>query len=300
MQKTRQGAAAVRNPQDVPQTEMARIRTIKPEFWEDEKIGRLPVPCRLFFIGCWNFADDYGVIKGNAALLKSQIFPYDENLRVSEIKKWLNALVEARMLIPVILDGADPRPAEESYYIIRTFRSHQVIDKRYGKSYISKDEKTVKILIDNALRKHYVNTTCTPREHRVYTAQEKEMEYKETSDTPYVVSEEKKDAAAAAALSRREKFRRSLIPYAGEYGQDMVGDFFSYWTELNRARTKMRFEQQPTWETGKRLATWAKRQREYGDRQGNGAAKTAEGRRTEAGDLVSELLARDGSHIQVR
>ena len=44
---------------------MARIRTIKPEFWEDEKIGKLPIPCRLFFIGCWNFADDFGVIKGN-------------------------------------------------------------------------------------------------------------------------------------------------------------------------------------------------------------------------------------------
>ncbi len=41
---------------------MARIRTIKPEFWEDEKIGKLPIPCRLF-IGCWNFADDFGVIK---------------------------------------------------------------------------------------------------------------------------------------------------------------------------------------------------------------------------------------------
>ena len=93
---------------------MARIRTIKPEFWEDEDIGKLPIPCRLFFIGCWNFADDYGVIKANAALLKSQIFPYDENLRVSEIKKWIGALVDARMLIPIILDGDKKRPAEES------------------------------------------------------------------------------------------------------------------------------------------------------------------------------------------
>ena len=144
---------------------MARIRTIKPEFWEDEKIGRLPIPCRLFFIGCWNFADDYGVIKGNAALLKSQIFPYDENLRVSEIKKWLNALVEARMLIPIILDDENKRPAEESYYLIRTFRSHQVLDKRYNKSYISKDENFVKMLINNTLSKHHVNTTSTPRQH---------------------------------------------------------------------------------------------------------------------------------------
>ena len=129
---------------------MARIRTIKPEFWEDEKIGKLPIPCRLFFIGCWNFADDFGVIKGNAALLKSQIFPYDENLRVSEIKKWIDSLVDARMLVPII-------HAEESYYFIRTFRSHQILDKRYDKSYIGKE--IAKDLINRALNDHDVNTT---------------------------------------------------------------------------------------------------------------------------------------------
>lgn len=161
---------------------MARIRTIKPEFWEDEKIGRLPIPCRLFFIGCWNFADDYGVIKGNPALLKSQIFPYDENLRVSEVKKWLNALVEARMLIPIILDDANKRLAEESYYVIRTFRSHQVLDKRYTKSFLGKDEKFVNSLIDKALSNYYVNTSCTPREHVVNTSEEKEEEREEEKE----------------------------------------------------------------------------------------------------------------------
>ena len=132
---------------------MARIRTIKPEFWEDEKIGKLPIPCRLFFIGCWNFADDFGVIKGNAALLKSQIFPYDENLRVSEIKKWIDSLVDARMLVPII-------HAEESYYFIRTFRSHQILDKRYDKSYIGKEiakdlyskEGKYYITLDNSIK----------------------------------------------------------------------------------------------------------------------------------------------------
>jgi hypothetical protein len=158
---------------------MARIRTIKPEFWEDEDIGKLPIPCRLFFIGCWSFADDYGVIKANAALLKSQIFPYDENLRVSEIKKWIGALVDARMLIPIILDGDKKRPAEESYYIIRTFRSHQVLDKRYDKSYISKDKEYVKMLINKALENDDVNTTSTPRQHYVNTTEEKEKEKEE-------------------------------------------------------------------------------------------------------------------------
>ena len=216
----------------------------------------------LFFIGCWNFSDDYGVIKVNPALLKSQIFPYDENLRVSEVKKWLNALVEARMLIPIILDDANQRLAEESYYVIRTFRSHQVLDKRFTKSYLGKDDNSVKSLIDKALSYYDVNTACTPREHVVDPPLEKEMEKERNKKGTNVPKE---NAAAAATLSRKENFGRSLIPYVEKYGKDMIREFFDYWTEFNKSKSKMRFEQQPTWETAKRLATWAKRERDYAD-----------------------------------
>lgn len=173
---------------------MARIRTIKPEFWEDEKIGKLPIPCRLFFIGCWNFADDFGVIKGNAALLKSQIFPYDENLRVSEIKKWIDALVDARMLVPII-------HAEESYYFIRTFRSHQVLDKRYDKSYIGKG--IVKELISKALNDDDVNTTSTLRDNDVNTTEEKEEEKEDKKESP---NGDKKEAKASSSASSNPDF----------------------------------------------------------------------------------------------
>ena len=204
---------------------MARIRTIKPEFWEDEDIGKLPIPRRLFFIGCWNFADDYGVIKANAALLKSQIFPYDENLRVSEIKKWIGALVDARMLIPIILDGDKKRPAEESYYIIRTFRSHQVLDKRYDKSYISKDKEYVKMLINKALENDDVNTTSTPRQHYVNTTKEKEKEEEE----------EKKEIS----LSRdKEKFPPSEVvdKTLSECYDELSGD--RSWIEIVTMNTR--------------------------------------------------------------
>lgn len=173
---------------------MARIRTIKPEFWEDEKIGKLPIPCRLFFIGCWNFADDFGVIKGNAALLKSQIFPYDENLRVSEIKKWIDSLVDARMLVPII-------HAEESYYFIRTFRSHQVLDKRYDKSYIGKG--IVKELISRALNDNDVNTTSSPRDNDVNTTEEKEEEKEDKKESP---NGDKKEAVASSPASSNPDF----------------------------------------------------------------------------------------------
>lgn len=39
---------------------MARIRTIKPEFWSDGSIHRLSDSCALFFVALWNFSDDFG------------------------------------------------------------------------------------------------------------------------------------------------------------------------------------------------------------------------------------------------
>ena len=61
---------------------MARIRTIKPEFWEDEKLAKLPVHARLLFIGTWNFADDNGALLANPVLMKSHIFPYEDKLMI--------------------------------------------------------------------------------------------------------------------------------------------------------------------------------------------------------------------------
>lgn len=56
---------------------MPRIRTIKPEFWVDEKIVELDPWARLLFIGLWNFADDQGYIEYSPKRIKMQIFPGD-------------------------------------------------------------------------------------------------------------------------------------------------------------------------------------------------------------------------------
>lgn len=78
-------------------------------------------------------------------------------------------------------------------------------------------------------------------------------------NTPDGVS--KKDAAKAATLKRREEFKKSLYSFVGKYGDRMIEAFFSYWGELNKSETKMRFEMQKTWEVGLRLATWAKNEK---------------------------------------
>lgn len=77
--------------------------------------------------------------------------------------------------------------------------------------------------------------------------------------------ESKREAACAATLARRKDFYQSLVPYLGQYPGEMLRDFFDYWSEMNKSQTKMKFEQQPTWELSKRLASWAKREKDYGN-----------------------------------
>ena len=101
---------------------MARIRTIKPEFWEDEKLANLPVYARLLFIGTWNFADDNGALLANPVLMKSHIFPY-EDIGISTISEWIDMLVENGMLIRTTYNGKD-------YLVIRKFLIHQKINRK--------------------------------------------------------------------------------------------------------------------------------------------------------------------------
>lgn len=98
---------------------MARIRSIKPDFWTDEKIVELSAFARLLFIGLWNFADDDGRIAYSPKKIKMQIFPAD-SLDISE----LFGEIRGESLIDVYgVDGVE-------YLQIVGFAKHQKIDKR--------------------------------------------------------------------------------------------------------------------------------------------------------------------------
>src|SRR5215210_8096191 len=72
---------------------MARIRTIKPKFWDDLKVAKLTRDARLTYIGMWNFSDDLGVIISDPAWLKSKIFPFDQ-IQIGQFEKWITELVQ--------------------------------------------------------------------------------------------------------------------------------------------------------------------------------------------------------------
>jgi hypothetical protein len=102
---------------------MARIRTIKPEFWTDGKIVQLSPWARLFFIGMWNFAlCDHGHVVDDADALKLRILPSDGVDGAELIDELINAGRVARVMIS---DG-------RTFLHVPRLIDHQNVDKRWS------------------------------------------------------------------------------------------------------------------------------------------------------------------------
>lgn len=98
---------------------MARIRSVKPEFWTSPQIVACCRDARLMFIGIWNFADDSGVVNYNPLQLKMQIFPGDM-VDPATIDDWLVELHQSGLIS--FFDNNGRR-----YLRITGFTRHQVI-----------------------------------------------------------------------------------------------------------------------------------------------------------------------------
>lgn len=81
---------------------MARIRTIKPEFWTSEQIADCSPTARLLFIGLWNFCDDAGRHPASAKRLKMEVFPSDA-IETTEVAKWIDELINAGLVVSYVV-----------------------------------------------------------------------------------------------------------------------------------------------------------------------------------------------------
>jgi hypothetical protein len=107
---------------------MARIRSIKPEFWTSEQIMGLNPLTRLLFIGMWNFADDYGRMPYAPATIKAQVLPGD-TMELQLIRNMLTELSSAGLILLYTAKGRE--------YIEITGWSHQKIDRPHKPKYPS-------------------------------------------------------------------------------------------------------------------------------------------------------------------
>ncbi len=103
---------------------MARIRSVKPEFWEDESVGALSPLARLLFIGSWNLADDEGILRWTADYLNASLFMYD-----SLTAKRVAALMQEVEAAGLVFCYEPTKGGRQKLAYVVNFRRHQKINR---------------------------------------------------------------------------------------------------------------------------------------------------------------------------
>jgi hypothetical protein len=97
-----------------------RIRSTKPEFWQDERLSReLSRDARLLYKALWSEADDHGRLRGNESYLHGTLFPYDPG-------EWFSVALEQ-----IVQSGRAMRYSADggSYLYLPKFVKNQKVDK---------------------------------------------------------------------------------------------------------------------------------------------------------------------------
>ena len=100
---------------------MARIRTIKPEFWKHEDLSALPEITHMLAAALLGYADDEGYFNANPALVKSECLPLRESSVSTQDS--LRQLVEIGYI--QVGKGTDGK----RYGRIVTFDDHQRVNR---------------------------------------------------------------------------------------------------------------------------------------------------------------------------
>lgn len=101
---------------------MARIRSIKPDFFLDDTMAAQPISARLTFLGLLTYVDDNGVGLDNERLIMAALYPLDEDLldTIRRLREDLRSLSGAGR-IRRYSDG------EKSYIEVVHFSRHQKV-----------------------------------------------------------------------------------------------------------------------------------------------------------------------------
>ncbi len=96
---------------------MARTRSIKPGFFDNEILGDLPPLTRLLFIGLWTIADREGRLEDKPRRIKKMLMGYDD-VDADGVDQMLQSLHDTGFIFRYSIDG-------NNYIQIVNFLKHQ-------------------------------------------------------------------------------------------------------------------------------------------------------------------------------
>ena len=100
---------------------MPRRRMIDPAIWQSEDFSKLSTLAKLVFIGLFSIADDEGRGKAQPVFIKSNLFPYDEKMRVADIETSLSEIGKHMSTVFYSHNG-------NNYYALSSWMKFQRVD----------------------------------------------------------------------------------------------------------------------------------------------------------------------------
>jgi hypothetical protein len=232
---------------------MPKIRAIHPGFWTDTTLAECSMGARLFYVGLWTFADDAGVFEWHDKLLKSQIFPFDDSVKVDKL---LSELLQQNRILSFLHNG-------KKYGLIVNFDKYQKPDSRYVKYTIGTLDEVKEIC-------HAVDTACA--RGAPSTEGEGVSEGEGEGESAVVARSAPTPAQQAIEFFGNEDQQREAVGkmVAGGWTDDdawrEVRAFVRYWTEPTLSGKKQRWQTQKAFEVRRRLTTWTAKALSYSPR----------------------------------
>ena len=80
---------------------MARIRTIKPEFFTSIVVASVSIPAAMAFVGLWTHCDDAGRAVDDARLIKAALFPLRDEVTPEVVEGYVEELAQAGLAVRI-------------------------------------------------------------------------------------------------------------------------------------------------------------------------------------------------------
>lgn len=197
--------------------------------WTDsDKINNISVYAERFFTRLIMKVDDYGCFVADVRLLKANLFPLLlDSVREADLLRWMTECQKAGLIV---------------LYECSTKKYVQIID--------------FKQRLDKARAKYPLPIFVTefPEVVTEFPA-ELEVELEVEKETNVVVPD--KPASPKINFEKRQKdFYADIAGYISDYDKDTLRNFYDYWREPNKSKSKMRWEQERTWDLNLRLKKW--------------------------------------------
>src|SRR5690625_271906 len=112
---------------------MARIRTIKPEFFDSPSTAACSPWARLLYIAMWCLADDWGVGQANMKELAAFAFPNDDQWTHKELPSLCKEIADNHEVT------CNPHRGR-AYHAIHGLEDHQVTQRRAKRRYPPHDD----------------------------------------------------------------------------------------------------------------------------------------------------------------